>query len=52
MAEALTLRAAIDRVLRIVDVDLEFGGEEVREASVGKIQHEAWAPDEVDEVVN
>ena len=31
---------------------LQFGREKVREAGVGKIQHEAGTPDEVDEVVN
>ena len=52
MAEALALRSPIDRVFRIIDVDLEFGGKEVREASIGKIQYEARASHEVDEVVN
>jgi hypothetical protein len=52
IAQAFALRSAVCRVFRIVDVDLELGGEEVREAGVGKIQHEAGTPDEVDEVIN
>lgn len=52
IAQALTLRSARRRVFRIVYVDLELGGEEVREAGVGKIQHEAGTSDEIDEVID
>jgi len=37
---------------RIAHVDLALGRDEVREAGIGKIQHEMGTPDEVDEVVN
>jgi hypothetical protein len=50
-AESFALRAAVLRILGVVEFDLEFGDEEFREAGIGKIQDEAASPDEIDEVV-
>lgn len=52
MAETFAVRSPIDRVLRVVDVNLEFGREEIREACFGEIQYGARTSDEVNGVVN
>jgi hypothetical protein len=38
-------------ILGVVDVDLELGGEEFREAGVGEVKDKSASPDEIDEVV-
>jgi hypothetical protein len=52
LAQALALRAAIHRIFRVIDIDLELGGEEVAEAGVGKLQHKAGTSYEVDEIIH
>lgn len=50
-AQPLPLGPAMFGIDRIVDVDVEFGREEVGEARIGEIQYVAAASDEIDEVV-
>lgn len=51
IAQAFSLGAAVHGIFWIVDIDLQFGSEEIREAGVRKIQHEAGASDEIDQVI-
>lgn len=51
ITQPFSLRSAVGRELGIVDVDLQLGRKEIREANVGKIEDEPWAPDEVNKVI-
>ena len=50
--QPFALRAAVLCIFRIVDVDLQFSREELREARIGKIQDEAASSNKIHEVVD
>jgi hypothetical protein len=52
VAQALPLGPTVRGESGIVDVDLQLGCEKFREARVRKIEHEARASDEVNEIID
>ena len=50
--QPLALRSAVLCIFRIIDVDLQFSREELREARIGEIQDEAAPSNKIHEVVD
>ena len=51
IAQPFPLGAAVRRVFGIVNIDLQLQGEKIREARVGKVEHEPRTTNEVNEVI-